>query len=409
MAGVGAALTDSSAWLIANRLTPNARNSLMADLFGAGGAALSYLRVPLSSSDFATSDYSYDDLPFPSTDPDLTRFSVSREDVATVPLLQQAKSLNPELKLMGSPWSAPGWMKSGNNPYFRKGLIGGTLRSDSVAVYARYLRRVTQEFASRGLALDTLTMQNEPAYAPADYAGMLLSPEQEAALAKAVSQELATIGSPTKVLVHDHNWNIADRVDRVLSDPNAVSHVDGVAFHCYGGDPGNQDLVTQRHPGTPIYFTECTGTFSSGTFASNLLWNTNQLSIGAVRHGARTVLLWNLALDPSGGPRVGGCPDCRGVVTIRPDTGEVVLNEEYYALAHLARAAPPGSHRVESTDQAGPVRNVAFLHEDGTRGLVLSNDGGSPASVRVRDGADQFSYTVPGRSVATLRWRNSQP
>lgn len=398
--GAGAALTDSSAWLMMNRLSASSRESLLADLFGPTGASLSYLRVPTSSSDFSTSDYTYNDLQYPLTDPGLVGFSMAREDVATVPILQRAKAINPNLKLMGSAWSAPGWMKTGNNPLLRKGLIGGTLRSEYVGTYARYLRLVAEGFAARGLPLSALTVQNEPGYAPGDYPGMLLSPSLEASLARAASLELANLPSPPKVLVHDHNWDLAARADQILADPAAAPHVDGVAFHCYGGNPEQQRSVNDS--GTPVYFTECTGTFSSGTFSSNLLWNTNQLAIGSVRYGARTVLLWNIALDQSGGPRVGGCGDCRGVVTIQ--NGQVLKNEEYYALAHLSRAAPPGSYRVGSSEGSGSLKNVAFRDSTGGRGLLLSNDGAVARTVRVRDGGRFLSYTLPAQSIATIRW-----
>ncbi len=404
MDGVGAALTDSAATVLSTSLTPSARAELIAQLFGPDGARLNYLRIPLSSTDFSTTDYTYDDVALPGSDPALAHFSIAHDDTYAIPLLQQVKAANGGLRLMGSSWSAPGWMKTGNITTSRKGLIGGTLAPQHVGTYAKYLRRVVTEYAARGLPLDTLTLQNEPAYSPTDYAGMLLSPSQEAELTIATGRELAAVGSSTKLLVHDHNWDLGGRASSVLSDAVASPYIDGTAFHCYGGNPSAQSTIHDAFPLKSVFFTECTGTFSSGDFASNLLWNTNVLLIGATRNWAKSVLLWNLALNETGGPRIGGCSDCRGVVTINSATGTVTKNEEYYALAQFGRGVDPGAKRIDSTQQVGSVRSVAFVNPDYSRVLLVSNDATYTSPFSVRDGAQTFSYALPPRSVATFRW-----
>lgn len=402
-AGVGAALTDSSAWLISTRLGESARSALLNDLFGPQGARMSYVRVPLSASDFSLTDYTYDDVAEGTSDPTLSGFSIAHDEVAILPLLRRARTVNPQLSVMGSAWSAPGWMKTGAAPG-RLGLVGGSLADRWVDTYAVYLRRVVEAYEAAGVPLAAITMQNEPGHVPPDYPGMWVSASNEARLAASVGVQLHDRDLATELIVHDHNWDTADRAASVLSDPGAATHADGVAFHCYGGNPTAQSTLRDRFPTKDIYFTECTGTFSSGNFASNLLWNADTLVIGAMRNWARTVLLWNLALDPSGGPRRGGCADCRGVVTI-DGSGAVTRNEEYYALAHLGRAAMPGAVRVGSTAAAGGIKSVAFVNPDGTRGLVLTNGGTATTRVRVKDRGRVFVPELPGRSVATFTWR----
>jgi glucosylceramidase len=113
MDGFGASMTDASAWLIANRLTPERRNELMGKLFDrTEGIGISYLRVPMGASDFALSHYSYNDLPEGESDPELSRFSIKHDEEYIIPTLLQARKINTDLRLMGSPWSAPGWMKT---------------------------------------------------------------------------------------------------------------------------------------------------------------------------------------------------------------------------------------------------------------------------------------------------------
>lgn len=402
--GVGAALTDSAALAI-DGLAPAPRTALLQDLFGPGGADLNYVRVPLSSTDFSTDDHTYDDVEAPGSDEDLSGFSLAVDEQLRIPLLQQIAATTPDLRLMGTPWSAPGWMKTGNDTTRRRGLIGGTLDDRYVQLYGDYLTRIVTGFAAHGLRVDTLTLQNEPDFAPSDYAGMLLSPAQEARLAAATRDELDAAGATgTRLLGHDHNWDGAARALELLDEPGATDALDGVAFHCYGGDPAAQATVHDAHPGADVYLTECTGTRSSGTFASNLLWNTEVLLIDGTRNWARSVLLWNLALDEQSGPRVGGCPDCRGVVTVDSTTGAITKNEEFYALGQLARGIDPGARRVASTGSTGSVHHVAFENPDGSHTLLASNAASNARTLTVGDADRGFTYTVPARSVATLRW-----
>lgn len=401
--GVGAAMTDSSASVLTERLAPDIRAQVIHDLFTRRGANLSVIRVPLSSTDFSTDDHTYDDIEPPGTDPDLAAFSLARDDLQRIPLLRDAAAVNPDLSLIGSPWSAPGWMKSGASAD-RNGLIGGTLAPDMVPVYARYLRRVVAEFAERGLPLDLLTIQNEPSFAPGDYAGMLLSPDQEAELAVAVGSELRSAGFDTGILVHDHNWSKATRALEVLGNADAEPYVSGSAFHCYGGEPSAQAAVHDAFPSKDIYFTECSGTESSGTFESNLLWNTRVLLIDSTRNWSRSVVLWNLALDESSGPRVGGCRDCRGLLTIHGD-GHVTRNEEFYALAQFGRGVDAGATRIGSSSAEGGVSNVVLANPDGTTAAVLASTAFDPVTVELRDGDRSIVLTMPPRSVVTVRWR----
>src|ERR1700676_2276035 len=113
MSGFGAALTDASAWLIANRMTTTQRNALMTSLFSpSAGIGISYLPLPMGSSDYSKTIYTYDDMPAGQIDPNLTNFSIAHYQAAIIPELQQALALNPNLKIMASPWSPPAWMKT---------------------------------------------------------------------------------------------------------------------------------------------------------------------------------------------------------------------------------------------------------------------------------------------------------
>jgi glucosylceramidase len=401
--GVGAALTDSTAQVLAAHLSPSSRRALLRDLFGADGAHLGVVRIPLSATDFASTDYTADDLPPGYTDRTLEHVSIAHDEEAIIPLLREALAVNPDLQVIASEWSPPGWMKVGNRATHR-GLIGGKLRPGYEGVLGRYLARIVELYADDGITIDAATVQNEPTYSPADYPSMLMTPAQEAKVATAAGQALRASGLRTAVLVHDDNWDVARRVAPILDDAAAEPYIEGVAFHCYKGSPSAQAAVHDAHPDKDIYLTECTGTFDGHDFGTNLLRDVGDLLIGATRNWARSVMLWNMALDEVGRPHRGGCYACRGVVTVDSGSGEIGRNEEYYALAQFARGIDAGAVRVASTAESAGVQSVAFVNPDRSRAVLLANRSGDDVATTVHEGRRSFTYVLPARSVATVTW-----
>ena len=399
MDGYGAALTESSAHLLM-QLPAAKRTAALRSLFDpVGGAGLDLVRLPLGASDFSLSRYSYDDLPAGQTDPGLTRFSLSHDDVAIIPVLREALTINPRLQVMGTPWSAPGWMKTSGS------LIGGTLRSDSVDVYARYLVKTVQALRARQVPIRFLTLGNEPKYAPPDYPGMLMSAAQQAALAATLHRRLVEAGiTDLQLIGYDHNWDDTIYPTTLLADPAASGALAGSAFHCYGGQPSAQSVVHDAAPSKGIWFTECTGGDWSTSYAGNLGWDADTLLLGATRNWARSVLLWNLALSPTASPHTGGCSTCRGVLTVDPATGTVTRNVEYDVLAHGGKAVRRGAVRVGTPEAVYGVKTVAYLNPDGTHVLMAYNSWLSDQVLVVDQGGRSIGAPLPAGSVVTLLW-----
>jgi glucosylceramidase len=401
MDGFGGSMTDASAWLIANRLAPDQRDELMAKLFGrTEGIGISYLRVPMGASDFSLSHYSYDDLPPGESDPKLQRFSVKHDEAYIIPTLLQARKINPDLKLMGSPWSAPGWMKTSDS------LIGGSLSNEYLGAYANYFVKFIQAYQAAGLPVDAVTPQNEPHNVPADYPGMRMEATQQAEWIKQdLGPALSKAGLDTKIVIWDHNWDEAYYPMTVLNDLEASRYIAGTAFHGYAGEVSAQSKVKEAHPEKDIYFTESSGGAWATNFGDNLKWDMQNLIIGATRNWARTVLKWNLALDENGAPHKGGCQNCRGVVTINSATGAYTLNEEYYAFGHASKFVTPGARRIESTAlEAGSIENVAFQNPDGSIVLVAFNSADAEKAFVVRWKGQSFQATLPAGTAATYVW-----
>jgi glucosylceramidase len=399
MDGYGAALTESSAHLLMG-LSPTARTAALRSLFDpVDGAGLDLVRLPLGASDFALSRYTYDDVPAGQTDRSLSRFSIAHDETEILPVLKEALSINPDLRVMATPWSAPAWMKT------NKSLLGGTLDDSLTDTYAAYLTRAVQAWRAQGVPISFLTLGNEPNYAPADYPGMQLSSTQEAFLGSAVSSKLAAAGiRDVQLLGYDHNWDDTTFPTGLVAGSGASSGLAGTAFHCYAGNPSAQAAVHDAAPDKGIWFTECSGGDWSPSYAGNLAWNTDMLLLGATRNWAKSVLLWNLALSPTGGPHTGGCSNCRGVLTIDPSTGAVTRNVEYDVLALSGKAVRPGAVRVGTPASVSGIKTVAYLNPDGSHALTAYNSGSTPRPLVVDAGPSHVGAPVPAGSVVTLVW-----
>ncbi|WP_188889076.1 S-layer homology domain-containing protein [Paenibacillus radicis (ex Gao et al. 2016)] len=402
--GFGGSLTDSSAWLI-HGMEDEARSVLMNKLFGRTdeGIGMSYVRLPMGASDFARSIYTYNDIPAGETDLNLERFSIEHDSAYIIPVLKEALAINPQLKIMASPWSAPAWMKDNGS------LIMGKLKLEYYGVYADYFVKFIQAYEAEGIPIDAITLQNEPHHEAANYPGMRMEPEDQAELVKHLGPAFEAAGITTKILVWDHNWDEPDYPIEILNDPEAKKYIAGSAFHGYAGKVENQAQVHDLHPDKDIYFTESSGGEFAPDFGSNVAWDVQNLIIGATRNWAKTSLKWNIALNNEHGPRVGGCADCRGIVTIDEGTGSVKYNEEYYAYGQASKFVLPGAVRIKSnTYGAGSIEDVAYRNPDGSKVLLVLNSAKQSKTFKARWGTQSFTYTLPAGAVATFVWNGEQ-
>ncbi|MEX5301096.1 glycoside hydrolase family 30 protein [Kocuria sabuli] len=396
--GVGAAMTESSAWLL-SRLPAETRSAALRDLFHpTEGAGISVVRVPLGASDFALDDYTYDDLPGDETDPGLYDFSVAREHEHVVPLLREAQAVNPSLRLVLSAWSPPAWMKDSGTTH------GGSLSSEHESAYAAYLARAAAGFTAAGLDVAAMTVVNEPNHSTPDYPSTRMPVEQQVRVATALRTELDARGlTAVAILAHDDNWDDAAAPVEALATAPAGTYA-GAAFHCYAGDVSEQSAVAGAFPWARIWTTECTGRHGTSGFSGDLRWGMRNMLIGAFRNHSQAVLWWNIALDPASGPKNGGCQDCRGVLTVDPGTATVDPTTEYWLLAHVGRHLPRGSERVASTGGPHGVETAAFLTPDDRHVMLLLNDTATEQTVTVRWNGQAAQLSLPAESVATATW-----
>lgn len=404
MDGFGAAMTGSAAYVLNHDLNASQRDALLTDLFGPGGIHLSFMRHSIGASDFsAYGDFTYDDRPAGQTDTGLSSFSLGSDLTDVVPILKAALGKNSGLKVLGTPWSAPAWMKTNGN---LRG--GGNLNTTYSQAYANYFVKYVQAYAAQGVPIYAMTLQNEPLNS-ASYMSMLMQPADEAAFLKVIGPAFRAANLNTKLIVYDHNWdNPNNYVQNVFADATAAQYAAGSAWHGYSPASGlpNQTAVHNAYPAKDSWFTEITGN-ASGDFAGDLKWHVSNIIIGTTRNWAKSALEWNLALDQNSGPVNGGYSNGRGVVTINSSTGAVTRNEEYYALGHASKFVDQGAVRIASNSVAGGIENVAFRNPDGSKVLLALNNSASSITFKVQWSGQSFNYTLPAGAVATYKWAGS--
>lgn len=398
--GFGAALTDSSAWLIGSKMSEVQRTELMKSLFDpSGGIGLSLLRVPMGASDFSASgDYSYDDMPKGVTDPTLSNFTVQHDAAYIIPELKQALSLNPSAKIMANPWSPPGWMKTTDS------MEKGTLKSDNYSVLANYFVRFIQGYQTAGVPVSYISPQNEPQYA-GGYPGMILSASQEAQLIRDIGQAFKANRISTRILAWDHNWDMPSYPEQIYNDPAASKYAPATAWHCYGGNVTAQSQVHNDFPGKGALITECSGGTWQGGDQKAFQATLHTLIIKGMRNWAQGVMLWNLALDQNHGPTNHGCLTCNGLVAIDSDSGNVTYNADYYALGQASKFVQTGAYRIyTNTFGTGSIEDVAFKNPDGSKVLIAYNSGNDAKTFSIADGTRSFDYTLNAGDAVTLKW-----
>jgi glucosylceramidase len=405
MDGFGASLTDSAASVVWKKLSPAQQNSLWQSLFSTtNGIGISFLRQPMGASDFSASgNYSYDDVPRGQTDPKLTRFSIAHDKAYIIPLLRQARAVNPSIKIVAVPWSPPAWMKTSAT------MNGGGMNATYFPTLAQYFVKFVQSYQEQGIPIYALMAQNEPLNSNTEYPTEYLAASDEATfIGTNLGPALGAAGlGNVKILGYDHNWDDPSYAETLLANASASGYLAGTAFHCYAGDVNAQATVKNTHPNKDVWFTECSGIMGT-SFAHDLTWNAENLLIGATRNWARSISLWNLVLDQNAGPKNGGCRNCRGVVTIDDSSSPPTItnNVEYYVLGHIAKFVRPGAYRIDSnTLGTGSIEDVAFQNPDGSIVVLVLNAAVGTNTFSVSWKNQSFRYTLPAGAVATFTWK----
>jgi glucosylceramidase len=391
--GFGFSLTGGSAKLL-SAMDGNARAEILEQLFGVGenDIGTSYLRVSMGSSDLDEYTFSYNSTP---GDLEMAHFDLGYDRRYLIPVLKIILGINPGIRLMASPWSAPVWMKTNNS------TVGGRLKTECYQAYALYFVKYIQQMQAEGIVIDAVTVQNEPLHG-GNNPSMEMSPAEQAEFIKNhLGPAFAAHNIETKIVIYDHNCDRADYPLTVLADAEAYDYIDGTAFHLYGGNISAMSTVHDAHPHKSLYFTE-QWIGAPGNFAGDVQWHIREVIIGSMRNWSRVALEWNLASDPQCSIHTpGGCTTCLGAITI--DGNKVTRNPAWYIIAHAAKHVRPGSVRVESaySGNTDDLPNVAFLTPDGKVVLLVLNNIDTKQIFNIDSNGTTFTTELAAGEVAT--------
>lgn len=401
MDGFGAALTGSSAYLL-KQMGESQRTALLKELFDPKtGAGMNFLRITIGASDFSMDLYTYCDKE------GIENFAIPEIDQRDLlPVLKEILAINPEIKIMASPWSPPAWMKTTAT------LFGGELREDKYDDFATYFVKYVQAMKQEGITIHSITLQNEAMFNSEAHPSMVMPWQVQAEVIKNyLGPKFEATGITSKILLLDHNFDLYEYPINVLNDPGARKYAAGTAFHGYAGTPDAIDYVTAAYPDKDIYFSELSGGGWNEDLEEDrmatMFYYMNSFLVPCVQKGSKNFIMFNLALNPQDGPTTPGgtfCEDCRGVVTINTDDS-YRKEIEYYLLGHFSKVCRSGAKRIR-TEAIGTFPadcNVtAFLNPDGTKGVVIVNQSGNTLPLTLKNNDKRLSYTIPNDAVVSF-------
>lgn len=403
--GLGSSLEPATCWNLSRMEAADRRETLRRLLDPVEGIGMSLMRLCIGTPDF-TGDawYTYNDLPAGAEDPELERFSIEPDRRYLLPVLREARAVNPELRFFASPWSPPGWMKTTGS------IIGGELKPEWYAAYARYFVKFIQAYAAEGIPIHAVTIQNEPGVDRAKekdpnwfYPSCHWTAEQERDFIRDhLGPAFERHGLATEIWCYDHNYNVRRRGDdpglgyprTILSDPAAARFVDGVAFHGYAGRPSGMSVFHDEFPAVPIYFTETSVYGVQGAVQI----------IEFLRNWAGSYNAWVTILDENQQPNNGPFDADPTCVIFHSATRQVSYEFDYFMYGQFMKFIRPGARRVESTPERGPLPNVAVRNPDGALILVVANPSAQERAFTLICGDRQARGRTPPASVTTFRW-----
>jgi glucosylceramidase len=410
LVGFGGAFTDASCYLM-NQMAAEARHALLLDLYGPAGLRLSVGRTCIGSSDYTTEMYSYDDGP---EDPELKRFSIDHDRPYLLPILRQAREINPDLYLFSCVWSPPGWMKTGGS------MLGGSMREHWFAPLAQYFVKFLQAYADAGVKVQAVTVNNEvdtdqDGHFPATLWGQQY---EMGFVMNHLGPALEKAAPDTKIWILDHNYDLWGRAVDELSNQGVYKYVDGVAWHSYAGTPDAMSRVRDMFPDKHMYFTEGGPPahlftpeehhrFAFPPYGTDWARWSNAFT-DMLRNWARMICVWNLLLNENGRPDITTPPRPNrpgGLVCVDTKSQQLSYSGNYYAFSHYSKLIQRGAHIFASSGDLPGINHVVAENTDGSRVLVLTNsDSSLEQRVQCTLGSRTLDVVVPPDSITSLVW-----
>ena len=410
--GFGAAITGSTCYNLL-KMNEEDREKILQECFSPEEMAMSFIRISIGASDFSLDEYTCCDkegIEF------FELHEYDRRDL--LPILKRILEINPSIRIVGSPWSCPRWMKihpKTGEPY--NSWTSGILNPKYYADYAEYFVRWIAEMEAEGIPIYAITVQNEPLNRGNSMSLYMGWEQQRDFIRDHLGPEFKKHNIETKIWLFDHNYNfdnIAEEQDyplHSLKDPEASKYIAGSAWHNYGGDPATLDRVHEAYPDKEIFFTEASIGKWNYNFDGCLLWDFSNIFLGTLNRYGRGVTLWNLLLDENGAPnRPKGCQTCYGAIEITSgsyDYASLDRKSHYYNIVHCSKVIMPDAWAID-VEQSLPegVEMAAFVNPDSSLALIAANHNKEQKDIVVKDAEREFTLTLPARSIVSARWES---
>lgn len=339
------------------------------------------------------------------------------ENDYVIPVLKEIIEINPNIKIMGSPWTPPKWMKVNNlvdlEPF--DSWTSGHLNPAHYNDYAMYFVKWIKSMNDNGINIYSITPQNEPLNRGNSASLFMGWDEQLEFVKNHLTPKLKEAALNVKLYLFDHNYNYDNMPEqyqypiKIYDEGIDTDVVVGAAYHNYGGNKSELNNIHDKYPDMELVFTETSiGTWNDGkNLERRLIEDMREVALGTVNNWCKGVIVWNLMLDTNRGPnREGGCRTCYGAVDIdNTDFTTITRNSHYYIIGHMSAVVKPDATRIGTSGyEAEGLYYSAFENVDDTFSFVLLNSNETDADITIDDGSKNFTYTVPAKSVVSYMW-----
>lgn len=378
-------------WVALQSVSPEAREEVLRNLFEPGrGLNFTICRMPIGASDYATNWYSLADTP---GDFELKHFSLERDRKLLLPYIKAAMKHQPALKIWGSPWSPPAWLKV-NQTYNCTGTNRMIQDQKHLATLANYLAKYVRAYRAEGVDVFAVAVQNEP-FASQVFPSCVWSPaELRDFIGKHVGPTFQREKLAAEIWLGTFNNNQFAAFATALSDKRAAKYISAVGLQWAGKNAIAE--INERYPKLKKVQTETE--CGDGAFDWKAAEYTFTLMKHYFTHGVNLYTYWNMVLD-GGGVSAWGWKQ-NALIAINRTNATVTYTPEFYLFKHFSHFVPANSVRLAADGNFDDA--VAFRRPDNRVVLIVANRQSISRKIEAQVGDQTFAVELPANSFDTF-------
>ena len=369
-------------------------------IFNPEGLNFTICRMPIGANDYARNYYSLNDS---AGDFEMKYFNIDRDKKNLIPYIKQAMQYNPQLKIWGSPWTPPAWMKlnkhyaSNADPRYNDlsvtnpGISKFTMEDNYLKAYANYFVKYVQAYRREGINVYAIHPQNEISASQIFPSCLWNAKELNIFIGEYLGPEFEKQKLDAEIWLGTINDPSFEKMDSILGNSTSTKYIKGVGYQWAG-----QKAIGQTHQKYPELKlmqseTEC-GDGSNDWAAAQHTWS---LMKHYFNNGANSYMYWNLMLEKDG-ISVWGWKQ-NAMISI-DSAGQVVYNPEYYLMKHFSHFIKPGASMLKTKTNSA----LSFINPDGEIVLILENEFKNESVKTIKIDNYQFKVTLKPESFNTI-------